>query len=130
MNPIAVAIVGIVFGAMALRHLVDTRAKDREARMRLIEKAIDSGQLDREAVQELMGVRRRNGGQPLWKVVLAAGWLGLFGGGAVIALSVAFGEKTFLVIGTVVAMLSFAVVTYPLAVREIEARRGETGTRS
>lgn len=124
----AVLIVAIVFGAIFLRHWLDAESEHARDRMRLLEKAIDSGQLDRQQLDELTGVlsgrkprpKRREGA--LERFAVGAGWIGIFIGiGAFLVGAVAY-DADARISGIVIAVISFGIVTFPFAIREYDAR--------
>lgn len=125
----AVLIVAIVFGAIFLRHWLDTEAQQHRERLRLMEKAIDSGQLDRKQLDELTAAltgrkpRPRDGDSLLQRICVGAGWIGLFVGIAVFAVGQFGYDRDATISGIVIAVISFGVVTFPFALREYDARR-------
>jgi len=127
----AVSIVGIVFGAIFLKHWMESWSHERRERMRLIEKAIDSGQLDRQTVEELASSltgrrtarQRRQGAQHFHRFAAAIGWIGIFVGVAMLVAGAIMGIREPFVTGIIVAVVSFGIVTYPFALRELEARQ-------
>ena len=126
MSQLAIPVLAIVFGGIAVRHFLDMRAKEREARLRVIEKAIDTGQLDRQSLQRLLGGGHPVGEGLLWRLLLAAGWFGLFGGGAAIVYGAIMGDHDAFLGGIIGAILAFAAITFPMAVRELEGQKSQS----
>ena len=124
----AIPILATIFVFILIKHFLDTRTEARAERMRLIEKAMESGQLGREMVEELaygLAGRKDPRGRAnlLASTILAIGWIGIFIGAAVCAGGAMMDTEEALVAGMVIALISFGVTTYPFALRELEARR-------
>ena len=111
------------------------RSRERRARLQVLEKALHSGQLDEETKRSLAssisGDPRRS--RPEWLTslyqgivylcrhsIFVCGWVGIFAG---VAMMLIGGPDVFAG-GVVTALVSFGIVTVPLALRELEARRG------
>lgn len=115
--PIALGLGGMALAYGIFRGVERMRSTSR--RLDLIEKALQSGQLDPDMRRELVrALRPRASG---WtNLVFGAGWLGIFGFGTMLALDPPRQEFFIALFGLV---MSFGVVTLPLALREVEARR-------
>lgn len=118
-----------IFVFVLLKMVLDQRAQAQQDRVRLIEEALKSPNIDRQALESLTfqltgqrPVRNLNTSRFL-AIVLAAGWIALFTGLALwIAGGLSHDRDTFTG-GIVTALIGFGLVTYPFALRELEARR-------
>ena len=118
-----------IFVYLLFRTAMEQRAQARADNVRLLEEALKSPHLDRPTIEsltfQLTGHRARPGAGPgkLMALVLALGWLALFtGGGLWIAGELCHDHELF-VAGVITAIVGFGLVTYPFALRELEARR-------
>ncbi len=110
------------------------RSRERKERLRVMEKALHSNQLDdetrRSIAHSLSGEARRD--RPLWLVslyqgvvylcrhaVFVCGWIGMFVGAGLMII----GDGEMFAGGVMTALTSFGVVTVPMALREMEVRR-------
>ena len=124
----------IIFGFIAAMTVFQNRAKERRDRLKVLEEAIRSGNLDPAMKQELVGELtgrkpgQASGPQPapsaerhgtLARIAFAGGWLGLFLGIGLIAMDDRDGYEA----GVVIAAISFAFVTLPIAIKELERER-------
>jgi hypothetical protein len=125
--PIVIPILGFVL----LRAVLDRRARHRERQLQLLEEAIRNPQFDRQAVENFAyqltgnppprpGPGKRNTGV---KLLLACGWITLFTGLGVWVLGGMTGTDGARAAGMLVSIIGFGLVTYPFALRELEARR-------
>lgn len=137
----AIPILGIIFLFVYGVIHIDNRKKERQQRLRILEEAVRTGQLDEqmraEIVAGLSGRARKQEAmqahaahvaahkdQSGWgKLFFTIGWLGLFAG---IGMLIAHENEDMLVAGCVMTGASFALVTLPLAWRELEAKRQPT----
>jgi len=114
------------------------RFKLRLERLKAMQQAIDSGTLDEQTrkviLDALAGDQRRGGewqralGQHLLflarNLVFLAGWLSMFIGGAIWLVNSTIDDDRFSARGGMIAtFVGFALVTMPLALRELEGRR-------
>lgn len=119
-----IAIVGIVFVFVYLLVRINVRERMQKRRIELVETAVRSGAIDaatkRELVAAVTGERRpRRTAHPLFLV----GWVGLFVGAAMIVISAQMGHmEHMLAPGILVTAISFAVLSLPIAARELQAR--------
>jgi hypothetical protein len=117
-----------IFLFVLIRGTLDQRAKERRERMRMLEEALRNPALDRNTIttlaQQLTGARppgvRAARAQA---VVLAFGWLTLFSGLGVWVLGEMTDSNKACAAGVLVSLIGFGLVTYPFALRELEARR-------
>ena len=127
------AITTMLIGACVIFGII--RSRERKERLRVMEKALHSGQLDdvtrRSIANSLSGEARKD--RPLWLVslyqgivylcrhaVFVGGWIGMFVGAGLMII----GDSEMFAGGVMTALVSFGVVTVPMALREMEARRG------
>jgi hypothetical protein len=118
-----------VFLYMLLKTLIEHIAAGRADRVRLLEEALKSPHLDRPTLEsltyQLTGHRppRDKGPSRFLAILLAIGWLTLFVGVGVWVGGVTSGDNDMIAGGIVTAVIGFGLVTYPFALRELEARR-------
>ena len=123
------AIMSSVFSFLLIKIILDQRAKTRSQNVKLLEEALKSPQVDRPTLEtltyQLTGKRgvRQEGTSGFMAVVLAIGWIALFTGIALVVVSSLIHSEDLLVAGSIVGIVGFAFVTYPFALRELEARR-------
>ena len=107
-------------------------SKQKQARFKLIEKALDAGNLDEATRKQLIDGISPTGWMATLQqqlvflarnAFLVAGWLGIFAGLGTAAWGGTEGEGDMLGAGLLVTFISFGVVTIPLALRELQARR-------
>tara|TARA_R110002072_G_scaffold67163_3_gene165081 strand:+ start:83311 stop:83721 length:411 start_codon:yes stop_codon:yes gene_type:complete len=119
-----------IFIFAIVKSWMDARVEASNQRVRLLEEALKNPSVDRAMIEtltyQLTGARKPQRGlgmQRLMAAVLALGWLGLFTG---IGIWV-YGEMTHsndaYAGGIITTIASFGLVTYPFALRELEARR-------
>lgn len=118
----AAAILAVIFVFIVVKSVIDGRARTELRRMELIEKAIDSGHIDARMKEELVrGLGRSRLG--ILAHVSALGWVGMFVGLGLMSGSFLTHELyEYRVPGLIVALVCFGVLTYPFALRELEAR--------
>src|SRR5262249_20847057 len=115
---------------------IGTRYKYRSERLRTIQKVIQAGQLDentRQALREILApnaLQRTRDGllRGTWwliaRLLIVAGWLTFVIGGVVLLIFVVNGRHEWEIEpAAIVTGVGFAVVTLPIAMRELEARR-------
>jgi hypothetical protein len=128
MDQIAILLVPI-FVFVLIKHVLDQRAQVRMERVRLLEEALKNPAIDRQMLDsltfQLTGARPQRGGSRWLAVVLALGWLVLFAGVGVWVLGQIIGEEQAVAAGILTAIVGFGFVTYPFALRELEARRAD-----
>lgn len=118
-----------IFLFILAKMVIEQRANSRADNVRLLEEALKSPTVDRPTLEtltyQLTGNRpvRQPGTSRTLAFVLALGWLGLFTG---LGLWLA-GEMTncgdLTIAGMITSLVGFGFVTYPFALRELEARR-------
>ena len=117
-----------IFLFVLLRSWLEQRSTERAERLRLIEQALANPAVDRATLttlaHQLTGNRppseRPHRGMAL---LLALGWLTLFSGLGVWVLGEMTAGSDVSAAGVLVSLIGFGLVTYPFALRELEARR-------
>ncbi len=131
------SILAIILPFTLVVIVLGTRAKQKGDRMRLMEKALQAGSLDDETRRVLLDqLSGRNKQRPEWLTTLSqhlvflsrnaffvVGWIGLFTGIALWVVGMGFGPEEMGFAGVITALVSFGVVTVPMALREVERRR-------
>jgi hypothetical protein len=118
-----------IFGFVLLKMAFEHRAQARADNVRLLEEALKSPHLDRPTIEsltyQLTGHRARPGTGPnrLMAMVLALGWLALFTGIGLWIAGDLCNDRDLFAGGVITAVIGFGLVTYPFALRELEARR-------
>ncbi len=118
-----------IFGFVLLKMAIDQRTQARADNVRLLEEALKSPHLDRPTIEsltfQLTGHRARHDGAPgrLMAMVLALGWLALFTGAGLWIAGELCRDHDLYVGGVITTIVGFGLVTYPFALRELEARR-------
>lgn len=123
-------ILGVIFGYALIKGILDQRTKERMERLRILEQALRNPSIDRDSItalaQQITGRKAPqapNGPGRLQAFVLAIGWLTLFSGLGILAIGELTGAGKAAASGVLVAVIGFGLVTYPFALRELEARR-------
>ena len=121
----------IVFGFILAAIVVVHRSKHKQARLRLVERALQEGNLDDATRKQLLDSISASGWAGALQqqiaflarhVVFVSGWLGIFTGLGMTAWGGIEGDQDVIGIGVVVALISFGVVTVPMALRELQGR--------
>ena len=123
-------LIPIIFVFVLIRGIFDQRAKERAERTRLLEEALKNPTIDRTTLttlaHQLTGVRPPGGEQRTGrgvKLLLVLGWLTLFSGLGVWVLGEMIAEAAVSAAGVLTSIVGFGLVTFPFALRELEARR-------
>lgn len=118
-----------IFVFVLLKNLIEQRSKVRQERIRLLEKALENPAMDRPTLEslafQLTGAppprqERRSG---FLAFVLAIGWLALFVGIGVLVIGQITETEEATAGGALVSFIGFGLITYPFALRELEARQ-------
>ena len=131
------SILAIVLPFALVVIVLGMRAKQKGDRMRLMEKALKAGSLDDETRRVLLDqLSGRNKQRPAWLTTLSqhllflsknalfvVGWIGLFTGISLLVVGMSFGPEELGIAGIITSLVSFGVVTVPMALREVERRR-------
>lgn len=118
-----------IFVFVLLKMVLDHRATARSDNVRLLEEALKSPGVDRATLEsltfQLTGHRapRHAGPGRLPAVILAIGWLTMFVGIGVLIAGALCHEDDAVMGGIIAGVIGFGFVTYPFALRELEARR-------
>ncbi len=117
-----------VFGL--IKSWMDQRSKARSENVRLLEEALKNPSIDRATVEslayQLTGARTpKPHGHRLMAMILALGWLTLFSGVGVWVLGELISDRDTTAGGVITSIIGFGLVTYPFALRELEARRAQ-----
>jgi hypothetical protein len=122
------AILVPIFLFVLARSIIDQRDKARRDRLRVLEEALRNPAIDRNTVTTL--AHQLTGARPpgvraarAQAVLLAFGWLTLFAGLGVWVLGEMVDSNRSCAAGVLVSLIGFGLVTYPFALRELEARR-------
>ena len=130
---LVVPILVTIFIFATVKGWMDARVEASNQRVKLLEEALKNPAVDRQTIEsltyQLTGARKPRQGAGMARLmagVLAIGWIGLFTG---IGIWV-YGEMTHcsdaFAGGIITTIASFGLVTYPFALRELEARRAQT----
>ncbi len=109
----------MVFALMLVGGAVQAWQKNRKDKLRVLEEAIRSPDIDPDTKRAI--IHSMQGGLPKIgaRLFFGAGWLGFFLGiGFVIT-----GDRHLEETGVIISTLGFALLTLPLAYREVESRR-------
>lgn len=124
-----VTVLVVVFTFGLLKSWMDSGIKARSERVKLLEEALKNPAIDRATVEsltyQLTGNRspRHGGSNKVMAVVLGLGWLGLFAGIGIWVFGEMVNHDDVIAGGIITSIASFGLVTYPFALRELEARR-------
>ncbi|MFY9341948.1 MAG: hypothetical protein WAT39_05640 [Planctomycetota bacterium] len=120
-----------IFAFVLVKIVLDHRAAARADNVRVLEEALKSPHLDRPTLESLTyqltghrAPRQAAGGSKFLAFVLAIGWIALFVGiGLWVAGAMLRGGDDMEMAGILIAVTGFGFVTYPFALRELDARR-------
>jgi len=118
-----------IFVFILAKIVLDQRANARADNVRLLEEALKSPTIDRPTLEtltfQLTGHRppRQPGTSRTLAFVLAIGWLGLFTGLGLWISGEMTSTQDLAIAGMITSIVGFGLVTYPFALRELEARR-------
>jgi hypothetical protein len=113
----------MVLGTMLLGGLLVAMVRSRNRRLKALEQALQSGAVDTQTKQLLVAELTKPGMlvraiQTVWgggKLLVALGWVGVFAG---VGMLLSGAEE----LGTVFALMSFAILTVPFALRVHSSR--------
>lgn len=118
-----------IFAFVLAKGFLEHRAAARKDHVRLLEEALKNPALDRATIEslafQLTGARapRHQGPSRLLAFTLAIGWLALFTGAGIWLIGRLLDEDAASAAGVMIAVIGFGIVTYPFALRELEARQ-------
>lgn len=124
-----ITIVIAAFCYALVKRSMEQKAKARADTVRLLEEALRNPQLDRQTVEGLadrLGDRRAGVGA-VSALFLLVGWIGLFVGIGLLVAGASVAppdlEDEMQMAGWIAGLCSFGCLSYPFALRELEARR-------
>lgn len=124
------SILAVVFGFVLTKLVLEQRAAARRDNLRLLEEALKNPALDRASLENLSWqltgkrpMRASQAGAKFLSMVLAVGWLALFAGIGIWIAGEMIRASEARVGGILTAICGFGLVTYPFALRELEARK-------
>ena len=127
-----VPILGTIFIFALIKGWLDARTQANAKHLELLEEALKNPSVDRATLEslafQLTGSRApssKGGPQRSLAIVLSVGWIGLFVGLAIWLVGEMNGERSLIGSGTMAAIVSFGLITYPFALRELQARRAD-----
>lgn len=135
MEDIALFVVPVlitIFTFALIKNWMDSAAKARTEKVKLLEEALKNPAIDRATLEsltyQLTGQRSpgSNGTNRLMALVLAVGWLSLFAGIGTWVLGGVINDQDCFAGGIITSIVGFGLVTYPFALRELEARRAQS----
>ena len=118
-----------IFVFLVVKASLEHRANARADHVRVLEEALKSPTVDRATLETL--TYQLTGHRPPHKpttsrfmaLVLAVGWLGLFTGLGLWLGGSMSTDDSMTIGGMITSIVGFGLVTYPFALRELEARR-------
>ncbi|MHC4514910.1 MAG: hypothetical protein ACYS5W_14540 [Planctomycetota bacterium] len=139
----------VIFVFAFFMRWMDVMAKDRQARMKLLEEAVKAGNLDEQAREDLVaavsGRRPRRHNKPaaaptgsphratiLERLIMFVGWMAFLVGSALFIFGLStsgYGANELVLAGIIVGLGGFGFVTYPFVIRELESRGAARATR-
>lgn len=118
-----------IFSFVLLKMMLENRSKAREDNVRLLEEALKNPALDRATIEslayQLTGARspRSAGPSRMMATLLAVGWIALFSGLGVWLIGELISQQGAVAGGLLTSIVGFGLITYPFALRELEARQ-------
>ncbi len=123
-------IVGLCGGMMLLFTLISRfteRDKRRRKQLEILEEALKRGDMNADIRREVVAMLRSDRGGFHWShIPFGLGWLGLFAGGGLALLGNGPSAPTA---GFTMLVASFAVITLPMAIREMTRRAPDSVSR-
>lgn len=126
----------VVFTFVLVKMVLEQRATARRDNLRVLEEALKNPAIDRATLENLTyqltgrrSSRSHEGDSWLARLqpwILALGWGCLFCGVAIWVVGEMIHRDEAIVIGVVTGVLGFGFITYPFALRELEARRQQS----
>ena len=126
----------VVFTFVLVKMVLEQRATARRDNLRVLEEALKNPAIDRPTLEnltyQLTGRQsaRSHEHSPwfgrLQPWILAIGWGCLFSGVALWVVGEMLGKHDAIITGVVTGVLGFGFITYPFALRELEARRQQS----
>ena len=128
---VPVLIVFVVFAFKLVQRWMDGRQKAESEKIRLLEEALNNPSVDRATVEQLAdrltgrSADARGGLGGFSRLIFSCGWLAFLGGLA-LWLFPPDRDPDWKTGAIWLAVLGFALLTYPFAIREVEQRRERT----
>jgi hypothetical protein len=126
----------VIFAFVLFKLVLEQRAAARRDNLRVLEEALKNPAIDRATLEnltyQLTGRQSaRSHERTPWfgrlqPWILALGWGCLFCGVAVWVVGEMVGKEDLLISGVGTGILGFGLITYPFALRELEARRQQS----
>ncbi len=131
------SLLSLIFCFVLIVIVLSMRAKQKSDRLRLMEKALQADTVDDATRGVLLDqLSGRNRQRPEWlaslyqhllflskNALFVVGWMGMFTGIGLVVVGVGFDREELGFAGVLTALVSFGVVTVPMALREAERRR-------
>ena len=126
---LAISIVALSLVYAGLKAWMDSKDKARSDNLRLLEQSLHNPSIDRAMIETL--VNQMNGGvsngtSRMMRFLLGVGWLALFIGIGITVSGVISDVGDVISGGVITSIIGFGLVTYPFALRELEARRAQS----
>ena len=130
-----VPVLGTIFIFALIKGWLDARTQANAKHLKLLEEALKNPAVDRATLEslafQLTGNRAPSSNsttsngitQRSMAIVMSVGWIGLFAGLAILLVGQMNDERLLIAVGAIAAIVSFGLVTYPIALRELQARR-------
>ena len=133
-------ILTVIFVFAFFMRWMDVMAKDRQARMKLLEEAVKAGNLDEDVRHELVAAvtgrrsRRHKQAPPpaappsphratfFERFFMFVGWMAFLVGAAILTWGLSDDCGELVLAGMITGLGGFALVTYPFVIRELESR--------
>lgn len=126
----------VIFTFVLVKMVLEQRAAARRDNLRVLEEALKNPAIDRATLESLTyqltgrhGARSHEREPWLGRLqpwILALGWGCLFTGGALWVVGEMLSKHDVIIFGVGTGILGFGVITYPFALRELEARRQQS----
>lgn len=107
----------VIFGFILFGGMIQSWQKHRRDKLKILEEAIRSGNVDPETKRTI--IESLHGQTSRMRMMFGVGWVGLFVGVGLLISD----ERDLIAPGAIVSAVGFALVTLPIAYRELEARR-------
>ena len=126
---LAISIVALSLVYAGFKAWMDSKDKARSDNLRLLEQSLHNPSIDRAMIETL--VNQMNGGvsngtSRMMRFLLGVGWLALFSGIGITVSGVISDVGDVISGGVITSIIGFGLVTYPFALRELEARRAQS----
>lgn len=126
----------VIFTFVLVKMVLEQRASARRDNLRVLEEALKNPAIDRATLEDLTYQltgrhSARSHERTPWFArlqpwILALGWGCLFSGFAIYVVGEMLGQRDGIITGVGTGILGFGLITYPFALRELEARRQQS----